>query len=133
MTMESWEESCNTIGCTCFQYAFNWMINVTSMPDSITTEESQTVDGAFETLLDRINRIPLNPNFEVKFVKRQANSVAHKLAKATNLWVSPCVFYSISLVLRANWLTKWFKFVFVKNTQILNDILNKIILSWGNL
>jgi hypothetical protein len=68
------------------------MINVTSMPDSITTEESQAVDGAFETPLDSINQIPLNSNFEVKFVNRQANSVAHKLAKATNLWLVPVFF-----------------------------------------
>ncbi|KAK2456441.1 hypothetical protein QL285_003807 [Trifolium repens] len=39
----------------------------------------------FSTIICNIkNLLLLNPNFEVKFVKRQANSVAHKLARATN-------------------------------------------------
>jgi hypothetical protein len=60
-------------------------------------------DSGFSILISNIrNLLNLNPNFEVKFVKRQVNSVAYKLAKAANLWVSPGVFYSISLVLRAN-------------------------------
>jgi ribonuclease HI len=50
----------------------------------------------FSTIICNIkNLLLLNPNFEVKFVKRQANSVAHKLARAANSWASRCVFYSV--------------------------------------
>jgi ribonuclease HI len=50
----------------------------------------------FSTIISSIkDLLLLNPNFEVKFVKRQANSVAHKLARAANSWASRCVFYSI--------------------------------------
>jgi hypothetical protein len=39
----------------------------------------------FSTIILNIkNLLHLNPNFEVKFVKRQANSVVHKLARAAN-------------------------------------------------
>jgi hypothetical protein len=34
----------------------------------------------------------LNPNFMVKFIKRQTNIVAHTLAKAATVWASRCVF-----------------------------------------
>jgi hypothetical protein len=39
----------------------------------------------------------LHSNFEVKFVKRQANSVAHVLAKAANSWTRRNVFHTIPL------------------------------------
>jgi ribonuclease HI len=39
----------------------------------------------------------LHSNFEVKFVKRQANSVAHLLAKAANSWSRRNVFHTIPL------------------------------------
>jgi ribonuclease HI len=56
---------------------------------------SGTSDYSF--LINRINNmLCLNFNFKVKFVKRQANSVAHTLAKAANSWASHYVFYSIS-------------------------------------
>ncbi|PNX68533.1 cytochrome p450, partial [Trifolium pratense] len=50
----------------------------------------------FNLLIDNIkNLLVLNPKFEVKFVKRQANSVAHLLAKAANSWTRRCLFYVI--------------------------------------
>ncbi|KAK2418779.1 hypothetical protein QL285_040944 [Trifolium repens] len=52
----------------------------------------------FSTIILNIkNLLLLNPNFKVKFVKRQANSVAHKLARAANFWASRCIFYSVPL------------------------------------
>ncbi|PNX63246.1 60S ribosomal protein l23, partial [Trifolium pratense] len=38
------------------------------------------------------NMLALYSNFEVNFVKRQANSVAHLLAKAANSWTRCCIF-----------------------------------------
>ncbi|PNX71571.1 hypothetical protein L195_g027451, partial [Trifolium pratense] len=40
------------------------------------------------------------PNIEVKFIKRQANRVAHTLARAAYSWSSRCIFDSILLILR---------------------------------
>jgi hypothetical protein len=37
----------------------------------------------------------LHSNLEVKFVKRQANSVAHLLAKAANYWNKRNIFHTI--------------------------------------
>jgi ribonuclease HI len=52
--------------------------------------------SAFSIIISSIkNLLLLNSNFEVKFVKRQANLVAHKLARAANSWASRCDFYSI--------------------------------------
>jgi ribonuclease HI len=54
--------------------------------------------SAFSIIISSIkNLLLLNSNFEVKFVKRQANLVAHKLARAANSWASRCDFYSIPL------------------------------------
>jgi ribonuclease HI len=41
------------------------------------------------------NMLLLNSNFEVKFINRQANSVAHKLARVAGSWASRCIFYLI--------------------------------------
>jgi hypothetical protein len=41
------------------------------------------------------NLLNLHSNFEVKFVKRQANSVAHVLDKAANFWARHRIFYLI--------------------------------------
>ncbi|XP_058733327.1 uncharacterized protein LOC131604930 [Vicia villosa] len=43
--------------------------------------EFGTIISSIRSLLDNF------PNFEVKFVKRQANLVAHALAKAANFWI----------------------------------------------
>jgi ribonuclease HI len=41
------------------------------------------------SIIDHINNVLLfNPNFMVKFIKRQANMVAHKLARAAIAWSS---------------------------------------------
>ncbi|XP_058745894.1 uncharacterized protein LOC131618744 [Vicia villosa] len=54
----------------------------------------------FSFIISSIRSLLLNfPNFEVKFVKRQANSVAHSLAKAADSWtrrswfnvIPPCI------------------------------------------
>jgi ribonuclease HI len=68
--------------------------------------DSQLVVGAlhanhegvsiFSIIISSIkNLLLLNSNFEVKFVKRQANLVAHQLARAANYWAGRCDFYSI--------------------------------------
>ncbi|CAJ2634618.1 unnamed protein product [Trifolium pratense] len=41
------------------------------------------------------NTLLCNPNFKVKFIKRQANMVAHTLARAAISWSSRCTFESI--------------------------------------
>jgi len=41
-----------------------------------------------------IYQLSLHSNFEVKFVRRQANMVAHTLARATCSWASHRIFYS---------------------------------------
>jgi hypothetical protein len=51
--------------------------------------------SVFSTLISSFKRLFLNSNFEVKFVKPQANLVAHLLARVANSWASRCVFYSI--------------------------------------
>jgi ribonuclease HI len=50
----------------------------------------------FSIIISNIkNLLLLNPNFEVKFVKRQVNLVAHQLARAAKFWTRRCDFYSI--------------------------------------
>jgi len=41
-----------------------------------------------------IYQLSLHSNFEVKFVRRQANMVAHTLARAVCYWASHRIFYS---------------------------------------
>lgn len=41
------------------------------------------------------NLLDSHSNFEVKFVKRQVNSVAHVLAKSANYWTRRSVFHLI--------------------------------------
>ncbi|XP_058746722.1 uncharacterized protein LOC131619666 [Vicia villosa] len=57
-------------------------------------------DSEFSLIIKSINSLlQAFPNFEVKFIKRQANSVAHSLAKAANSWsrrsfihlIPPCI------------------------------------------
>ncbi|XP_058776491.1 uncharacterized protein LOC131650796 [Vicia villosa] len=62
--------------------------------------------SGFISIINSIKSLLLDfPNFEVKFIKRQANMVAHTLAKAANSWsrrymfdvISPCItFYLIN-------------------------------------
>jgi ribonuclease HI len=79
-----------------------------NMQNVIFETDAQIVAGAtnsnhvgvslFSTIILNLkNLLHLNPNFEVKFVKHQANSVAHKLARAANSWASRCIFYSVPL------------------------------------
>jgi ribonuclease HI len=50
----------------------------------------------FSFIISQINNIlRCNPNFEVKFVKRQANMVAHTLARAVISWSRRCTFDSL--------------------------------------
>jgi hypothetical protein len=42
-----------------------------------------------------INILSRNPNFKVIFIKRQANMVAHSLARAAISWVSRCIFETL--------------------------------------
>ncbi|XP_058732899.1 uncharacterized protein LOC131604480 [Vicia villosa] len=47
----------------------------------------------FSSIINSIKLLLLDfPYFEVKFIKRQANMVAHTLAKATNSWSRRCMF-----------------------------------------
>ncbi|XP_058742418.1 uncharacterized protein LOC131614899 [Vicia villosa] len=52
----------------------------------------------FSCIISSIHSLLLNfPNFEVKFVKRQANMVAHSIAKAANSWTRRSLFHMIPL------------------------------------
>jgi hypothetical protein len=52
----------------------------------------------FSLLVHHINNLLLsNPNFSVKFIKRQANMVAHTLARAAISWSSRCSFETVPL------------------------------------
>jgi hypothetical protein len=52
----------------------------------------------FSLLICHINNMLLsNPNFKVKFIKRQANMVAHTLARAAISWSSRCIFETLPL------------------------------------
>jgi ribonuclease HI len=56
----------------------------------------------FSSIIFRITSILLvNPNFVVKFIKRQANIVAHTLAKAASSWARCCNFESLPLCITA--------------------------------
>jgi ribonuclease HI len=49
-------------------------------------------NSEFSSIISQINNVLLfNPNFMVKFIKRQANMVAHKLARAAIAWSSRCI------------------------------------------
>jgi ribonuclease HI len=55
-------------------------------------------NSEFSTLVCKIKDIMLlNPNFMVRFVKRQANLVAHSLARAASSWPRRCLFDSLPL------------------------------------
>jgi len=52
-------------------------------------------DSEFYIIVSNIiYQLSLHSNFEVKFVRRQANMVAHTLTKTTCSWVSHRIFYS---------------------------------------
>jgi hypothetical protein len=52
----------------------------------------------FSYIMRHINNIlSCNPNFKVKFIKRQANMVAHSLARAAISWGSRCTFETLPL------------------------------------
>jgi ribonuclease HI len=56
----------------------------------------------FSSIICKIKSILLvNPNFVVKFVKRQANMVAHTLAKAASSWARCCTFEHLPLCITA--------------------------------
>jgi ribonuclease HI len=53
-------------------------------------------DGSleFSFLISQINTfLSCNPNFEVKFIKWQANMVAHTLARAAIAWSRRCTYF----------------------------------------
>ncbi|GAU43259.1 hypothetical protein TSUD_134030 [Trifolium subterraneum] len=50
-------------------------------------------NSEFSSLISNIkNKLLSNPNFVVKFIKRQVNMVAHTLARAAISWSSRCIF-----------------------------------------
>jgi hypothetical protein len=52
----------------------------------------------FSHIVCNINNVLLtNPNFLVRFVKRQTNLVAHTLARVASSWPRRCTFESIPL------------------------------------
>jgi hypothetical protein len=56
----------------------------------------------FSSIICNINSILLsNPNFVVKFIKRQTNMVAHTLAKAASSWFKCCTFKNLPLCITA--------------------------------
>ncbi|KAK2459206.1 hypothetical protein QL285_006272 [Trifolium repens] len=56
----------------------------------------------FSSIICSIKSILLvNPNFVVKFVKRQANMVAHTLAKTASSWARCCTFKNLPLCITA--------------------------------
>jgi ribonuclease HI len=55
-------------------------------------------NSEFSHLILQINNVlSRNPNFVVKFIKRQANMVAHSLARAAISWSSRCTFETLPL------------------------------------
>jgi len=58
-----------------------------------------------------IYQLCLHFNFEVKFVRRQANMVAHTLARTACSWASHRFFILIHLVLNIGWLMIIVKFL----------------------
>jgi ribonuclease HI len=55
-------------------------------------------NSEFSHLILQINNVlSRNPNFVVKFIKRQANMVAHSLARAAISWSSHCTFETLPL------------------------------------
>jgi ribonuclease HI len=76
--------------------------NVIFETDSKTTVDAiQALRGRtseFSSLICHIQNVLLcNPNFMVKFIKRQANMVAHTLARAAIAWASRCIFETLPL------------------------------------
>jgi ribonuclease HI len=61
------------------------------------------------------NVLALNPNFVVKFIKRQTNMVAHKLARAAIVWASRYVVDVLPLCITSLVNYEMIKFLFVKN------------------
>ncbi|XP_045802334.1 uncharacterized protein LOC123895912 [Trifolium pratense] len=56
-------------------------------------------NSEFSSIVFNINKIMLcNPNFKVKFIKQQANMVAHTLARAAMFWTSRCIFETLPLL-----------------------------------
>jgi hypothetical protein len=50
----------------------------------------------FSMILSTIKKLlDLHSNFEMTFVKRQTNLVAHMLAKTANFWTKRCIFYLV--------------------------------------
>jgi ribonuclease HI len=73
---------------------FNYIIVETdskNVADAIC--KSRVGNSVFSSLIYSIkNVMSSNPNFVVKFIKRQANSVAHTLARAAVSWPSRYIF-----------------------------------------
>jgi hypothetical protein len=44
-----------------------------------------------------VNLLLCNPNFMVEFIKRQANMIAHSLARAAIFWSRRCTFETLLL------------------------------------
>ncbi|CAJ2633313.1 uncharacterized protein LOC123892252 [Trifolium pratense] len=67
-----------------------------SVVDAIHNIKSGSSD--FSSLICHVKHVLLsNPNFVVKFIKRQANMVAHTLARVAISWSSRCIFETLPL------------------------------------
>jgi ribonuclease HI len=59
-------------------------------------------NSEFSLLIGHINNLLLSsPNFSVKFIKRQANMVAHTLARVAVSWPSRCSFETLPLCIQS--------------------------------
>jgi ribonuclease HI len=58
------------------------------------------------SLLDIYNYLVCDQNFVVKFIKRQANMVAHSLARAAISWASCCTFETLPTCISSTLINK---------------------------
>jgi hypothetical protein len=76
----------------------------------------------FSLIVSQINNLLCcNPNFKVEFLKRQANMVAHILARRPFLSFVAVFLRHYLLVSLLYWLMKWSKFMFAKK-KVVNEI-----------
>lgn len=61
------------------------VVNAVNSPNIVVSKFGEVIQKCREVLA-------LNPNFVVKFVGRQANVVAHSLARVATSWPSPHIF-----------------------------------------
>jgi hypothetical protein len=68
-------------------YYWDWFEELSGCNPAYPIQHIHVGNSEFSSIVCQINNILLlNPNFLVRFVKRQANIIAHSLAKATISW-----------------------------------------------